>query len=154
MPLFLARRLTYQRKIYSQGVTYGVAPDYNAWAWLNCSAQSSFLGDGLEFKKSLPLSYFASPAISRCPLSVVDKTMEGILFHLFSLFFQDVFGRRNNENNNIHPVRFIFWLCAELSIRLSSKPVAKTCKNVFRPKKMNSSLFLFIFERRNVAFHF
>ena len=37
--------------------------------------------------------------ISKSTSSFVDKTIEGIAFHLFYVFFHDAFGRRYNEND-------------------------------------------------------
>ena len=82
----------------------------------------------------------------------VDKTMEGILF---SLVFQDTFGRR------LRTTTFATFAFADANsfadsqswcIRRSIlKAGGQNYNNVFRQKKMNSSLFLFISGRRNVA---
>ena len=109
---------------------------------------------GILHPKSLPLSfenklmYFASPAISRSMSSFVDKTMEGILFHIFYLFFHDAFGWWNYENNNIRTICISFGVVQSWCIRVSSKVVGKIDTMCFGQR------LLFIFEQTNVAISF
>ena len=79
------------------------------------------------------LCYFASP-ISRSRSSFVDKTI---------CSFMMLLGGDTMRTTTFAPFVFLLPL-RRVDVRLSSKPVGN-----FRPKKMNSKLFLFIFERRN-----
>ena len=110
-PIFVGYALVFCKKSYTSEeeciskVLHGVA-------LVNYNKHDSIIADSLHsrvmfciqkvFRSPLKTSlYFASLAISRCMLSFADKTMEGILFHLFYLFFHNAFGQQNNENNNI-----------------------------------------------------
>lgn len=70
--------------------------------------------------------------ISKSTSSFVDKTIEGIAFHLLYVFFHDAFGRRYNEND----IRTICNSFVALSwyIRLSSKPVIKIAASFGRKR--------------------
>ena len=94
--------------------------------------------------KSPPLSsenlslYFASPT-SRSTSSFVDTTMEGIPRSFNFYLFQ------NSRVSFAH--LYFFCRCLELINQTFLKSSRPNCNNVFRPKKMNSGLYLFIFER-------
>ena len=95
--------------------------------------------------KSPPLSsenlslYFASPT-SRSTSSFVDIAIEGIptrsfIFYLF----------QHSQVSFAH--LYFFCRCLELINQTFLKASRPNCNIVFRPKKMNSGLCLFIFRR-------
>ena len=70
--------------------------------------------------------YFSSPAIRRWMLSFVNKTVEGIHFHLFYFFFHV----KQWEHQHLHQLHY-FCHCTALYITLSSKPAGKIATMCF-----------------------
>ena len=77
------------------------------------------------------------------------------LFHLFYLFFHDTMHMRLSCDTMLTTTTTVASFAFLLPLRkvnISDFPYIagqKNCNNVFRPKKVSSSLFLFIFEPRN-----
>ena len=114
------------------------------WAWNNCPAEKlhSTTCFGILHPKS-PLSsknnvYFTLP-IRRSMFFLVDKQWKESQT-LSSLLLVSTL-------KHLH----FFGHCIELICQTFLKPGQQNCNNVFQPKKMNSILFLFIFEQRNVT---
>jgi len=111
----LARRLTYPRRIYSEGVTRCGSRQLQ-WAWRNCLAETlhSITCFGILRPKN-PLLSSENKLVFRCSnqqkhvvLCWQNDGSNPKLFRLFYLFFHDAFEWRNNENNNIRTISTSF----------------------------------------------
>ena len=125
---------------------------------VQCSGQSLFLGDVLEFciqkvfhclaNTSL---YFTSPAISRCISSFVGKNnrrnpLTSFLFVLSRCFWAAI------QWGQHLPHSHFFCHCAELIIRLTSKLVTKLANTCFGQRRWTAASFCSSLSKETLQF--
>ena len=101
------------------------------------------------FRKQACLSLLRQSADARCPLLTKQWKESSSISSLCS--FTMLLGGETIRAATSAPFVF-FCHCAELMYQTFLKACRQNCKKgVFLPKRLNSSLFLFIFLRRTVA---